>query len=203
MPRNVVYPLKKTELVQYFQVYRDAFPDWAVEHDVVLTRRQGPIRQYIAFEALRSGSYRPSCAVTPVLRIPDGCTFLHQFLDVKHESVSRRQHPIKAPLVLKAMEEQFIPPVREPLDVVEIVERCERDVHERNIQNMNHFAGLAALTAFLGRRDRAVYWCDQAEMRFANLGRQPGDWEVRKAQFAIDLRHAVESGNAREFLEPA
>lgn len=198
----MIEPLTKTQLVEYFQVYRNAFPDWTVEHDVVLTRVHVPLRQSIDFQALRSGAYRPSCAITLLLRIPDGCAILDfQHLDVKHREVFPREHLSKWSLVLKAMEEQFVPPIRKPLDVMETLQLAEKQVkgHAETI-NINYSTGLAALNAYLGNAQRALYWCDQIENRAASLGRGLGDWEVRKLQFTRDLRQAIELGIGREFL---
>src|SRR6267142_2839700 len=100
-----IIPLTKKQLVEYFQPYREAFPDWAVEHDVTLTRTHGPLKQAIHFQAVRSGAYRPSHAIDISMRVPDGCSILHKHLDVKHREVLPREHATKWPLVLKAMEE--------------------------------------------------------------------------------------------------
>ena len=42
---------------------------------------------------------------------------LHQFLDVKHEQVLPRQHPVRWKGVVAAMEEQFQPSIRKALDL--------------------------------------------------------------------------------------
>ncbi len=54
-----IRPVTMKQLREYFKDYRSAFPDWAVEHDVVLARSEGPIKQHIAFEALRTGYTGP------------------------------------------------------------------------------------------------------------------------------------------------
>jgi hypothetical protein len=200
MPIKIT-PLTKKQLIDYFHVYRAAFPDWVVEHDVVLTRVHGPLKQNIAFEALRSGAYRPSCGIDILLRIPDGCGILDQFLDVKHRQVLPREHATKWPLVLKAMEEQFMPPIRKPLEVTETLELAE-DVVRLNPDNINiNFStALAALNAYLGDAQRALYWCDRVAESAANKSRGLADWEARKTKFIRELRQSIEDGKEREFL---
>jgi hypothetical protein len=198
-----ITPLTKRQLVEYFQVYREAFPDWAVEHDVMLTRTHGPIKQLIDFQAQRSGAYRPSGGVRILLPIPDGCSILHQYLDVKHREILPREHPSKWPLVLKAMEEQFVPPIRKPLDVAETLRFGEEEAIRDRIDNMNYTMGLAAINAYLGNAERAIYWCHRVEERAANMGRPLADWEIRKKDFAHELREALEAGHEGELLRQA
>lgn len=192
--------LTKTQLVQYFNVYRDKFPDWEVRHDVVLVRSVGPIEQHIAFQALRAGSYRPSCSVV-VKGPPDGAQLLFRLLDIKHEQVFPREHDSKWSQVLKAMEEQFLPPIRKPLDVADVLQLAEGEAVRDKIENINHSCGLATLNAYVGNVDRAVWWCDRLESQLANLGRDPADWELRKSDFARQLRDAVRRGEATDFLQ--
>lgn len=196
-------PLTKRELQECFESYRNAFPAWNVEHDVMLTRKHGPLRQAIYLESLRYAAYRPAHSVDLLFNIPDGCTILHQQLDVKHREVERRQHRTKWPLVLKAMEEQFQPSIRKPLDMAETLLLAEDEVERNRIDNINYSTGLAALNAYLGNRDRALYWCRRIEEAATNMGRPVGDWEIRKRRYALELKQAVKAGTAREFLSTA
>ena len=81
--------LTKRQLVGYFDDYRDAFPGWNVEHDVDFARTQGPVKQHVALEALRSGTYRPSCSVE--ILVTPGVPVLTRFLDIKHREVLPRE----------------------------------------------------------------------------------------------------------------
>jgi hypothetical protein len=197
MPINVK-PLTKRQLIECFTDYRGAFPDWTVEHDVVLTRSEGPLKQHIAFEALRSGAYRPSCSVEVLVTLEVRILFC--FLDIKHREVYPREHLAKWPGLVRAMEEQFQPPVRNPLDVLEVFRLEEEAVVRDRIENVNHFCALAALGAFLGYAESALLWCDRAERDLKNQGHQPAEWELRQAQFARRLREAIEAGQAELFL---
>jgi hypothetical protein len=194
-----IKPLTKAELIDYFQVYRKVFPDWTVEHQVVLVRACGPIRQHIAFEALRSGDYRPSCSIR-VVGPPDGAQLLHQYLDIKHVSISRREHLSKWSSVLKAMEEQFQPPVRKPLDIAEVLFLSEEATEEHNIDNVNNSTALAVMNAYLGKTERALFCCNRVEERATNAENKLAEWEVRKIQYIRELQQAIKAGKASEFL---
>lgn len=199
MPVKFV-PLTKQQLIACFQPYREAFLDWEVEHDTVLARARGPLKQTIYFQSLRTGAYRPSHAVEILLPIPDGCSILHSHLDIKHRDVFPREHSAKWPQMLKAMEEQFIPPIRKPLDVAETLQFGEKEAEVDRIENINHMAGLAALNAYLGNTKRAGYWCGRLEIRAVHIGRPLGDWEVRKRQYALALQQAIDAGKGQKFV---
>lgn len=192
--------MTKGQMAECFMVYREAFRDWNVEHELVLTRVNAPIKQMISFQALRSGEYRPTCTIAILLSIPDGCRIFDQHLDIKHRQVSLREHSTKWPHVLKAMEQQFLPLIRKPLHTVETLRLAEEEADRKRIDNINYTTGLAALNAYVGNAKRAQHWCDQVEERFTNLGREPAEWESRKAQFVRKLRQAIEAGSEQDFL---
>ena len=193
-------PLTKSQLVGYFQDYREAFPDWEVEHDVVLSRRQGPIKQMIGFQALRSGAYRTSCWVA-VQGTIEHCNVLNQWLDIKHRDILPHEHLAKRPLVLRAMEEQFLPSICKPLDIGEVLQLAEEEVIRDKINKTNYSVALAALNAHVGNFDRAMWWCDQVPVQLANLGREPADWERVHEGYAKQLREAILCGRVGPFLQ--
>jgi hypothetical protein len=194
-----ITPLTKRQLVGYFNDYRDAFPDWNVEHDVVFARSQGPVKQHVAFEALRSGAYRPSCSVE--ILVTPGVRVLTRFLDIKHREVLPREHATKRSLVLNAMEDQFQPPIRKPLDVAEVLRLAEEEVVRDRIDKTHHSVALAALNAYVGKLDRATWWCDRVAVQLAALGREPADWELEHAAYVQQLRQAITGGQAPAFLQ--
>ena len=193
-------PLTKKALLKYFADYRQAFPDWAVRHKVALVRSEGVIEQWIDFQALRAGSYRPSCSIR-VIGPDHGFRLLAQFLDIKHEQIWPREHERKFPLVLKAMDEQFQPDIRRPLDLSEVFRLGETEVAQGRAGNINYCCGLAVLGTAIGKDDRGLFWCDQVEKKLQSLGREPADWEIEYAQFARDLRTSIEKDRASAFLE--
>ena len=201
MTKKTIYqPLSKMELKSFFEPYRQAFPDWSVEHDLMLSRQNGPIRQGIFLYGLSYAAYRPEHFIEIQFAIPDGCSLLNQSLDIKHRQVERREHETKWPLVLKAMEEQFLPPIRQPLNVTEVLRFAEEEAARDRIENINYLTGLAVLNAYVANAERAIYWCCRVEESAANLGRPLGDWETRKRLFILELQHAIKTGKEREFL---
>jgi hypothetical protein len=195
-----IKPLSKTQLVEYFNTYRDRFPDWAVEHEVTLTRMAWPIKQVVAFQALRSGAYRPS-SVVAILPALGHCHVLSKWLDIKHREILPREHASKWAMVLEAMEQQFLPLIRKPLDVAEVVQLAEEEVVREKIENINYSCGLATLNACLGNQDRALWWCDRLEAQLSCLGRAPADWEMQKSAFTRQLRDAIRRGDAQALLQ--
>lgn len=191
-------PLTRAQLVGFFKDYRDAFPEWSVERDVVLFRAVGPIKQVIAFEALRSGAYRPSHGVR-VAGPPGGGQILFQFLDIRHREVSPREHAAQWPLVVQAMEEQFVPPIRRPLDLGEVLRHGGEEATGDGANSVT-LSSLAALSAHLEEFDQSLAWCDRSSSRLAGMGRELADGESRLVRFNEQLREAIQSGRAGEFL---
>lgn len=195
-------PLTKKELKEYFQVFRDAFADWEVDAPYSLSRTCGPITQVIGFQSLSSGAYRPMCGVE-VSGPPGGDTpLLPQMLDVKHREVSRREHAEKWPKVLKAIEQQFVPDVRKPLDIAEVLRLAEEHAERSGITNERYLVGLATLNAHLSHDDRAIEWCDRAEASIKEFAESTPLSEGMKkdSDFACHLREAIQSGRGKEFL---
>ena len=194
-----ITPMTKRQLIGFFNEYRGNFPGWDVEHDLVFVRSEGLVKQHIAFEALRSGAYRPSCSVE-VLATP-GARVLHRFLNIKHREVLPREHATKRSLVLEAMEDQFQPSIRGPLNVAEVLRLTEEEVIRDKIDNINYSVALAALNAYVGNLDRATRWCDQVSIQLAETKREPADWEREYVIYTQQLRQAIIHGQEQAFLQ--
>lgn len=196
-------PLAKTELKEYFQVYRDAFPEWEADVPYSLSRTCGPITQTIGFQNLSYGAYRPSCGVRVIGPPDEGSELLPQLLDVKHREVSRREHSEKWPKVLQAIEEQFVPDVRKPLDIAEVLELAEEEAEKG--ANGRYLSGVAALCTYVGQDDRAIEWCNRAEASINEFGHAMPcpDWMLKQVDFACSLREAIRSGHGKKFLAMA
>ncbi|MDX1961726.1 MAG: hypothetical protein SFX18_01150 [Pirellulales bacterium] len=193
-------PLTKNELREYFQVYRDAFPEWEADVPYSLSRTCGPITQVIGFQNLSYGAYRLMCGVE-VSGPPDGGSFvLPQMLDVKHRNIERRQHLTKWPKVLRAIEEQIVPDVRMPLEIVEVFQLAEEEA-ERGA-NGRYLNGVAALSVYVGQYDRAIEWCNQAEASFSEFEKAIPcpEWMLIQRDFTNRLREAIKNGTGLEFL---
>jgi hypothetical protein len=190
--------LTDTELARYFADYRAAFPDWDVEYDTVLVRQRWPVKQHIAFEPLLRGAYRPSHSAEILIALQ--VRILPAFLDMKHREVLPREHSRKVPLVVKAMEEQFRPSVRKPLDVPEVLRLGEEHAASLPFVPAPYATGLAALNAHLDNPLRAAFWCDRVEDRVQAQGRPPAEWELRLVAYVHQLRRAIESGTTASFF---
>ena len=193
-------PMTRKEQREVLQCYATAFPDWKVIADGRLVRYHGPIMQQIGFEALRGWSYRPA-AVIRALPLPT-VRMLDQLLDIKRGgSIGMRDHPRQWKDVVVAMEQQFRPSVRKPLDLREVTELCKHEVLERT----NDLCMLAILNAYLGENEQALSYCERIQA--APLPTLPPPlkaspaWERQRREFGLRLKEAIEQGKAREFLE--
>jgi hypothetical protein len=192
-------PPTKTQLAGYFGDYRAAFPEWEVRHGVALMRSNGVVSQHISFEALRSGGYRPTCAVY-VLGVPDA-QVLARFLTPKYRQVMPREHESSFLHICRAMEDQFLPAIRQPLDTANVLDLAEQEVARDRIDSTNYSVALATLSARTGRMDRAEWWCDRVPEQLALLGRPPADWQLRHVEYARRLRDAIRQRRTDEFFD--
>lgn len=195
---TVIKALTKAQLEQYFADYRSAFPDWAVEHGVVLVRSKWPIVQRLAFQALRSGAYRPSCDVETT--IAPGIRILSQFLDIRHRDIRPLGHASRWQGVVAAMEEQFRPAIRKPLDAQGVLRLAEEAVARDTIENVNHFSVIAGLNAFAGDMERALEWCARVDGWMQAAGPSAPDWALKRAGYTRELRAAIEAGQVKQFF---
>jgi hypothetical protein len=140
--------------------------------------------------------YRPTHVInTTVLAQP---RMLSQDLDVKHREVEHRLHEQKFANTLAAMEQQFRPAIRKPLDLEEVRTLCEA---EARLDSTNDQTMLAILYAWLDYRTEALNACDRMQFcPMPTLAPMP-EWEEAMHAFGRNLAKAVESGSAREFLE--
>ena len=192
-----IQALTKKQLAEVVACYATAFPDWHLIDGNRLERSFGPIVQHIGFEALRSGAYRPMGAIW-ALPLPT-VAMLHQFLDIKHVQIRPRQHPTMWKNVVTAMEQQFRPPIRKPLDLREIKGLCEQEARPTT----NDLCMLAILSSYLGEKEQALRCCEQMEKVGPPTLAPRLDWERRHLEFGHQLRQAISEGNERQFLESA
>ena len=188
-------PLTKKQLRGIVESYAQVFSDWKLVGGDRLERSSGPVVQQIGFEALRSGAYRPMGAIWA--RPLPTVAMLHQFLDVKHRQVLLREHPTKWKGIVAAMEQQFCPLIRQPLDLREVQRLCEKAAKK----STNDLCMLAILHAYLGEREQALSCCDRMQTSPSPTLAPRLDWEERHREFGLQLRRAIETGNERRFLE--
>lgn len=192
-----IEPLSKKQLAEIIECYATVFPDWEIVNGQVFSRISGPICQLVGIEVLRSGAYRPWAGIRAV-PVPD-VRMLHQFLDIKHVQILPRQHPVMWRDVVAAMEQQFRPSIRKPLDLREIKGLCEHEARPTT----NDFCMLAILSAYLGERQQALSYCEKMEKVGPPALAPRLDWERRHLEFGRQLRQAIGDENERQFLETA
>jgi hypothetical protein len=73
--------MTRKQLKEVVSDYAETFGGWSLLDGTAFVREQGPVRQTVWFEALRTGAYRPSCGISavalPIVRM------LPQMLDVR------------------------------------------------------------------------------------------------------------------------
>ncbi|MBT3200821.1 MAG: hypothetical protein HN350_13000 [Phycisphaerales bacterium] len=194
---EMIRPMTKKQLQVYVADYAHVFPasEWTPVEGCAFIRTSGPVQQYVGFENLRSGAYRP---VMMISTTAGPKRVVHaQDLDIKHREVFPREHDRMRDSVMQAMKEQFKPLIHNPLDPEEVLILCEREAPGK----INDCSGLAAINAYLGHTDRALQWCDRLEIAQEELGRELADWERKLIKFGYRLREAIGRGDERSFLE--
>lgn len=196
-------PITKAQLKEVVAQYAAHFPDWVMFVDgTAFVRRQGPIQQVIWFQKMSSAAYRPTHGIRSLVMPEAFIRMLPQMLDVRHREVEHRCHERKFAATLAAMEQQFRPDVRKPLDIAEVLALCETEAAAMPDTTSN-MAMLAILNAWLGRDAAALNRCERMQhCPLPTLAPVPG-WEAAMRAFGCDLARAVEVGTARAFLEAA
>jgi hypothetical protein len=124
---------------------------------------------------------------------------LGQFLDIKHRGTLLRQHADRWRSVVAAMEQQFRPSVRAPLDLLEVRDQCE----EWSLAQAADFCILGILSAYVGDRQKALWYCERIGTAAPpTLAPQP-EWERSYIAFGRELSAAIEAGNERQFIDDA
>ena len=194
-------PMTKAQLKGVVAEYAARFPEWSIFVDgTAFVRRCGPIQQMIWFQKMSSASYRPSHGIRSLV-LPDAfIRMLPQVLDVKHREVEYRWHERKFADTLAAMEQQFRPDIRKPLDIAEVLALCEAEAQSVPATT-NNMAMLAILHAWLDHDDEALDRCERMQhCPMPTLAPMP-EWEVAMRAFGLALAEAVRGRVGREFLE--
>ncbi|MEJ2419625.1 MAG: hypothetical protein P8Y45_22410 [Exilibacterium sp.] len=196
-------PMTKGQLKAVVSEYAARFPEWAIFVDgTAFVRRSGPIQQMIWFQKMSSAAYRPTHGMSSLVLPEAHIRMLPQVLDVKHREIEHRWHDRKFADTLAAMEEQFRPDIRKPLDLAEVLELCEAEAATMP-DTANNMAMLAILYAWLGHDTNALDCCERMQYcPLPKLAPMP-EWEEAMRVFGRDLGKAVQIGSAREFLKAA
>jgi hypothetical protein len=192
-------PMSKGQLKAVVSEYAAQFPEWTIfVEGTAFLRCSGPVQQMIWFQKMSSASYRPTSVIsTTVHPVP---SMLAQVLDVKHREVEHRWHDRKFADTLAAMEQQFRPDIRKPLDIAEILALCEAEAAAMP-DTTNNMAMLAILNAWLGRDAEALEFCERMQhCPLPKLAPMP-EWEEAMRVFGRNLAGSVGAGRAKTFLE--
>ncbi|MCD4825804.1 MAG: hypothetical protein K8S55_14520 [Phycisphaerae bacterium] len=192
---GILQPITKKQLREIVQCYAAVLPEWEIVGGDSMVRSEGPVTQQIGFESLRSGAYRPAMGIR-ALPLPT-VAMLHQFLDIKHRETFLREHPSRWENVATAMEQQFRPSIRKPLDLREVKILCEQEAGE----STNDLCMLAILSAYLGDSEEALSYCDRMQALSPPALAPQLEWEQRHKEFGRQLREAIQAGNERQFLD--
>jgi hypothetical protein len=185
------------ELNFFVEDYHKVFKEWYLINPDIFVREEGPILQYIGFERLSWGDYRPSSGIY-VMCVPerDG-GFGPQWLNVKVRSIDPGAHERLREIVVTTMKSEFIPDVEKPLVPEEVLDYLERKVVPKSAD----ICPLAGINAFLGHEDRAIYWCGQ----FEGLVKEPAitgsESIIRRREYLYKLAAWIKNGEAKQRLE--
>jgi hypothetical protein len=146
------------------------------------------------FQAMSSGSYRPTHVISA---LPITMPRMLTQMPFRPGTVDYRFHAQNWRRMLAALEDQFTPSIRKPLDIAEVLELCEADAGDAT----NDLAMLAILYAWLDRKDMALNCCARMQSCVPPILAPILEWEERMKTFGRLLAAAVEAGNAREFME--
>lgn len=186
------------ELQSIMEFYHSKFPSWRVVREDTLIRETGPVVQGITFDRLSYGVYRPTGHIRVLIAPEDSWGFeLPQFL-IKPREIDRRQDREFRDRVVEAIREQFIPSVDDPLIPEEVLERYEQ---EANPPRSSDAYSLAALNAYLGHDERALYWCSRFKDLVDASGRQLQDFDRKQQTFLDSLEGWIKTGDAKQQLE--
>ena len=192
---TIYKPMTKKQLKGVVAEYAATFPDWMMlEDNTAFFRDHGPIRQMIWLQRLSYAAYRPTHVISALpIAIP---SMLTQLMDVRNRQVEFKWHERKWRGAVAAMEQQFKPNIRKPIDLAEVLTLCEAEVREAT----NDLAMLAILYAWLERKAEATDCCERMQhCPLPTLAPMP-KWEEAMRSFGRDLARAIEAGNERAFL---
>ena len=183
--------LKVSELKPLLEDYHGALPDWRVFEKDTLLRVTGPVLQGIFLERQRHREYRPMGFVATLVAPGGGG------LDRVLPSVQARGHAHAFPKMIEALRREFVPSVDAPLVPEEVLELCEREAIPKSPEAYS----LAALNAYLGHEERALYWCRRFPELIdeERLGMQ--EWDLERRDFLNKLEGWLQAGEASEQLE--
>lgn len=192
--------ITKQQLRSIVADYAAVLP-WSHLVPEALVRSCGPFLQAITFERLSGGDYRPMNFVQVLVAPDDGkrgrVDFLAQTLQQSPHVLSLRSHHERMPAMVRAMEVEFVPAIREPLDVEQTLRLCE----ESAVPTCAQVYAMAAVNAYLGRYDTAQAWCDRFDAAVNRLCLPWQDWQFQQKAFLSTLQEWIADGSVGPRLD--
>ncbi|AKM07956.1 hypothetical protein [Pelagerythrobacter marensis] len=203
MKPNRYQKMTKKQIKEIVAEYAAHFPEWTPYADgAAFVRESGPVRQMIWFQALRTGDYRPTHGISSLVLPEAYIRMLPQMLDVRNRESNLKQHASRMPGMLAAMEQQFRPDVRKPLDITDVLALCEAEAGTMQ-DTTNNMTMLAILSTWLGRDAEALGYCERMQHCSPPMLAPMPEWEDAMRTFGRELAGAIESGHGKAFLEDA
>lgn len=175
--------------------YSDLFTEWSFSDSLHFFRVSGAVFQQVWFENVSSGAYRPASGLR-ILVAPES-KMLHQFLDSKNREILPREHSGVSLRVAQAMNEQFIPEIRKPLDPLEACEFCENTAAHR----INDAHAMSGLYAYLGNDEKASEWLDMLDSLLLTRINDLMEWERNRMEYGSRLRECLKMNGTKDFLD--
>jgi hypothetical protein len=181
--------------------YHRSLPEWHHVSDETLVRTDGPVLQAIGFESLSGGEYRPVNYVQVLAAPAPGgrgrVDFFAQTPKGRPRTASLRSHQAVREQMVEAMKREFTPAIMEPLNAPVVLDLCEQNAIPRS----GEAYALAALNAYLGRRERALFWCFRYNDLVNQLGRPWQQWHHQQRAFLDSLEQWLKAGQVKQELD--
>lgn len=195
--------ITQPELASVVRDYAGELNGWFVWKRASLCRNEFPLQQMVWFQKLRTGAYRPMHAMNAIPYPMTGA--LSGILDVRHREATIKQHPSRWRGMLTAMEEQFQPAIRKPIDLEEVVMLCKAEADAvgegRDNYAPHQHTMLAILCSWLGRKAEALDYCERIYNRGPFAAEPITDWELDIQNFCRELTKTLHAGTEKAFLE--
>lgn len=174
-----------------------AFPGWYILKRCILCRDAELLSQCIGFESLSYGPYRAlhqiQLRVFPEFRL----RHLSQVLTSKYRELRLHEHDEKWPKMVQAMEQEFVPNIRGPLDAPEVRELSRATT---KASSLNDLAFAAVLNGWL--EDEAAYleWMGVLKRNFLSGQDAVYENQEKLIEPLRALGAALSEGRGRAFL---
>ena len=185
------------ELEPFVQDYHRAFPEWRVLERTLIAREKGPVMQGIGFQCLSTGRYRPICSIYYLCIPGRQGGFGVGFLKHPVQNIDPRAHERLRDNVVEAIHRESVPSVDAPLEPEQVLALHEAREPIRS-PDAHH---LAALNAYLGHNERALYWCERFPALVNQLGFGWQDFDLKRQTFLDDLKRWIQAGDAKSQLD--